>query len=174
MCKSLDFEGRLHSVVRVVHFRLFFFSFYKNFLFICCKWTIWPQISVVNVQRCSPTSTWRMHVKRAIFFFITLRSMMDTILTISPSLLNQVRTIIIAIDGRFQAQISTQKKRDKIKSRSFLVVDGLISLSRVIREFGLRIKSCSFFSQIKWHPFSSLLKCVNLFLIYIAWMMYQV
>ena len=106
---------------------------------------------------------------------ITLRSMMDTILTISTSWQNQLRDDNYCKRcERFEAQISTQKKRDKIKSRSFLVVDGLISLSRVRREFGLRIKSCSFFSQIKWHPFSSLLKCVNLFLIYIAWMMYQV
>lgn len=53
--------------------------------------------------------------------------MMDTILTISTSLQNQLRD-----DNhckrceRFQAQISTQKKRDKIKSRSFLVVDAFI------------------------------------------------
>ena len=53
--------------------------------------------------------------------------MMDTILTISTSLQNQLRD-----DNhckrceRFQAQISTLKKRDKIKSRSFLVVDVFI------------------------------------------------
>lgn len=73
--------------------------------------------------------------------------MMDTILTISTSLQNQLRDDNYCKRcERFQAQISTQKKRDKIKSRSFLVVDALISLSRASREFGLRIKWCSFFS----------------------------
>lgn len=58
---------------------------------------------------------------------ITLRSMMDTILTISTSLQNQLRDDNYCKRcERFQAQISTQKKRDKIKSRSLLVVDAFI------------------------------------------------
>ena len=67
-------------------------------------------------------------------FSITSRSMMDTILTISTSWQNQLR------DGnyckrceRFQAQISTLKKRDKIKSRSFLVVDAFIWFPWAVR-----------------------------------------
>ena len=31
MCKSLDFEGRLHAVKRVVHFPFFFFLFLQKF-----------------------------------------------------------------------------------------------------------------------------------------------
>ena len=53
--------------------------------------------------------------------------MMDTILTISTSLQNQLRDDNYCKRcERFQAQISTLKKRDKIKSRSFLVVDAFI------------------------------------------------
>lgn len=60
-------------------------------------------------------------------FSITSRSMMDTILTISTSLQNQLRDDNYCKRcERFQAQISTLKKRDKIKSRSFLVVDAFI------------------------------------------------
>ena len=60
-------------------------------------------------------------------FSITSRSMMDTILTISTSLQNQLRDDNYCKRcERFQAQISTLKKRDKIKSRSFLVVDVFI------------------------------------------------
>ena len=60
-------------------------------------------------------------------FSITSRSMMDTILTISTSLQNQLRDDNYCKRcERFQAQISTLKKIDKIKSRSFLVVDAFI------------------------------------------------
>lgn len=65
---------------------------------------------------------------------ITLRSMMDTILTISTYLQNQLRDDNYCKRcERFQAQISTQKKRDKIKSRSFLVVDAFIWFPWAVR-----------------------------------------
>ena len=72
--------------------------------------------------------------------------MMDTILTISTSLQNQLRKDnYCKFCGRFQAQISTQTKRDRIKSRTCVVVDALISLSRASREFMLPINRYSFF-----------------------------
>lgn len=53
--------------------------------------------------------------------------MMETVLTISTSWQNQLRNDNYCKRcERFQAQISTQKERDKIKSRIFLVVDAFI------------------------------------------------